>query len=314
MWFVGILSLAAMALTGVVVAFRLIALARRSGEQPEQLMGVGLLLVAVLGGPIAAIGRAPGLVATPLGDGMLCVGLAATQVGIALFAAFTCRVFRGDALWATSLLVVIAGVLGAEWLGLITASARGRTMAEILPHTRPWGIAIVATLAVVFGWTGVESFAYYAKLRRRLAIGLADPVVANRLLLWAVAGFAIVVLCTVIAASMLAGLAPLRHALPLAAIGAAAVVASVCWTLAFLPPASYLAALRRRRPTPAVVSPRCRRSRRQRVGARPCSAGERGEARSGHRLGCRAGASRPPAVSIANIAGSPLGYCFKRDS
>jgi len=242
----GILSLVAMALTGVVVGVRLLALGRRSGQQPELLMGLGLLLVAVVGGPMAAIGRTPALVATPLGDALLGIGLLATQLGIALFAAFTCRVFRGDSLWATLLVVGIAGALGVEWLGLLTASAQGRTMEEILPHTRPWGIAIVATLGLVFAWTGVESLAYYARLRRRLAIGLADPVVANRMLLWAIAGFAIAVLSSVIAACMLGGMAPLRNSLPLCAIGAAAVVASTCWALAFLPPASYLAALRRR--------------------------------------------------------------------
>jgi hypothetical protein len=45
---------------------------------------------------------------------------------------------------------------------------------------------------------------------------------------------------------MRAGLAPLRHVLPLALIGGAALGASACWTLAFLPPAAYLAALRQR--------------------------------------------------------------------
>ncbi len=243
-----ILSLASMALSGVFVGVRLLALGRRNGQQPELLMGLGLLLVAVVGAPIAGIGRAPALVATPQGDAIFGVGLAATQLGIALFAAFTWHVFRRDALWGTLGVVAVAGVLGAEWLGLMTASAQGRTMQEILPHTRPWGIAIVATLALVFGWTGVESIVYYTRLRRRLVLGLSDAAVAKRVLLWAVAGFATVVLCSVIAACMLAGMAPLQHRLPLSALSAAALVASTCWTLAFLPPASYLAALRTRDP------------------------------------------------------------------
>jgi hypothetical protein len=247
----GILSLVVMALTGIVVGFRLLALGRRSGQQPEQLLGLGSLLVAVIGGPIAAIGRAPALVATPLGDALLGVGLLATQLGIAHFAVFTGRVFRNDSLWATLLVVAIAGALGVEWRGLLDASAQGRTMEEILPHTRPWGIAIVATLGFVFAWTGVESLAYYAQLRRRLALGLGDPVVANRMLLWAIAGFGIAALSSVIAACMLGGMAPLRNALPLCAIGAAAVMSSASWALAFFPPASYLAALRRRHATAA---------------------------------------------------------------
>ena len=207
--------------------------------------------------------------------------------------------FRKDSLGATLLVVGIAGALGIEWLGLLEASTRGRTMEEILPHTRPWGIAIVATLGLVFAWTGAESLLYYQKLRRRLALGLGDPIVANRMLLWAVAGFATVLLCGVIAASMLAGMAPLQSALPLCAIGTSALVASICWTLAFFPPASYLAALLRRQAAVALAE-------------RRFSARHRG--RSCRRPSRRAPAvSRPPSRS-RTIAGSPLGYCFRRDS
>ena len=149
-------------------------------------------------------------------------------------------------MWATLLLVGLTAALGAEWLGLLHASARGATREEILPHTRPWAIAIVVTLALTFAWTGGESFAHHLRLRRQLALGLADPVVANRLLLWALSAFATVVVCAVLAACMRAGLAPLRHPLPLALIGVAALSASSCWTLAFLPPDGYLEAVRRR--------------------------------------------------------------------
>jgi hypothetical protein len=246
MRWLGILALACMALCGGVAGVRLFALGLRTRQQPELLIGLGLLSVALLGGPLAAVGRLPALLGTPLGDDVFALGLAATQLGIALFAAFTWRVFRPDALWATLALLVIAGALGAEWLGLLEASARGRTMEEILPNTRPFAIAIVATLGLVFAWSGAEALAHWARMRRQLALGLGDPVVANRFLLWALSGFATVVLCAVLAASMRAGLAPLRHVLPLALIGGAALGASACWTLAFLPPAAYLERVRRR--------------------------------------------------------------------
>jgi hypothetical protein len=242
----GILSLGLMALVGVTVGFRLLALGRRTRGQPEILIGLGLLLAAVVGAPLAAAGRAPGLALTPVGSVLFACGIAATQVGIALLCVFTWLVFRRDALWATLLLVLVVGALGAEWLGILLASASGSQLEVVLPRTRPWGIAIVGTLALVFAWSGCESLAYHARLRRQLAIGLGDPVVANRMLLWAVAGFATVTLCVAIAGCMLAGLPPLRHPLPLAAIAMAALSASACWTLAFLPPAAYLARVRAR--------------------------------------------------------------------
>lgn len=40
------------------------------------------------------------------------------------------------------------------------------------------------TCAIGFGWSGVEALLYWAKLRRRQLLGLADPVVTNRFLLW----------------------------------------------------------------------------------------------------------------------------------
>lgn len=242
----GIVPLVLMAAAGVVAGFRLLALGRRTRQLPELLIGSGLVLATVVGGPLTGVGRAPALALTPIGDALFAAGLVATQLGIALLAAFTWVVFRRDSLWATALFALIAGALGAEWLGLVTASASGATLEEVLPRTRPWGVSIVATLGIVFAWSGAESFARYLRLRRQLALGLADPVAADRILLWAIAGLATVVLCAAIAACMLAGMAPLAHPLPLVAIAATSLCSSLCWTLAFVPPAAYLARVRAR--------------------------------------------------------------------
>jgi hypothetical protein len=243
---IGLLSLGLMGGVGVIVGFRLLALGWRTRQQPELLIALGLLLAAVIGAPLAAVGRAPGIALTPFGSTVFAAGLVAVQMGIAFFCIFTWLVFRRDALWATVLMVFLVGLCGVEWLGIVQASASGDTLSVVLPRTRPWGISIVGTVAAVFAWTGFESLAHYRRLRRQLALGLADPVVTNRVWLWAVAGFATVALGTAIGGCMLAGLPPLRHPLPLAAIGVAALTASVCWGLAFLPPPAYLASIRRR--------------------------------------------------------------------
>ncbi|MEN8162342.1 MAG: hypothetical protein ABFS41_19885 [Myxococcota bacterium] len=243
---IGVLSLGIMALVSAVVGFRLLALGWRTRQQPELLIALGLLLAIVVGAPLSTVGRIPGVALTPLGDVVFASGLAAVQMGIAFFCIFTWLVFRRDALWATALMAFLVGLCGVEWLGIVTASASGDTLAVVLPRTRPWGIAIVSTVAFVFAWSGYESLAHYRRLRRQLALGLGDPVVANRLGLWAVAGFATTALCCVIDGCMLAGLAPLGHAVPLAAIGVAALTASACWTLAFLPPEAYLVSIRHR--------------------------------------------------------------------
>jgi hypothetical protein len=243
---IGVLSLGVMAVVSAVVGFRLLALGWRTRQQPELLIALGLLLALFVGAPLATLGRIPGIALTPLGSLAFASGLVGVQLGIAFFCIFNWLVFRRDALWATALMAFLVGLCGVEWLGIVHASASGDTLATVLPRTRPWGIAIVATVAAVFGWSGCESFAHYRRLRRQLALGLGDPVVANRIGLWAVAGFATLGLCAVIAGCMAAGQAPLQQPLPLAAIAVAALAASTCWTLAFLPPEAYLASIRRR--------------------------------------------------------------------
>ena len=39
-----------------------------------------------------------------------------------------------------------------------------------------------------FGWAGSEAFAQYRQARRRVRLGLCDPLVCNRFLLWALFG------------------------------------------------------------------------------------------------------------------------------
>lgn len=42
------------------------------------------------------------------------------------------------------------------------------------------------TLALIFAWGFVESARYHARMQRRAALSLADPVVTNRFLLWTI--------------------------------------------------------------------------------------------------------------------------------
>jgi hypothetical protein len=248
----GILALVALGLVGATVGARLVEVARRTRGLPELAMGLGLLCISAPGLPLATVARLPGVIATPAGDVLFGVGLAFSLAGIGLVYVFTWRVFRPDAMWARAALVAVGLALSFEWLGLMHASGRGTTLEQILPHTRPWAIAVVATVAIAFTWTAAESLHYHGMLRRRMALGLADPVVANRFLLWALGGIATALLCTALVACMRAGLAPLRHPLPLAIVSVAGMATSLSWSLAFLPPPGYLRWLRARAQTGAA--------------------------------------------------------------
>jgi hypothetical protein len=98
-------------------------------------------------------------------------------------AAFTRQVFRREDPWAAWLVVgtaalLVAGVagsaLGGDWEGF--SISNGWFWLEWVGFTLP------------FGWAGSEAFAQYRQARRRLDLGLCDPLVCNRYLLWALFG------------------------------------------------------------------------------------------------------------------------------
>lgn len=244
----GLVGVVAMMTVGVAVGLRLLQLAGRTRQLPELCAGLGLLLVCGLGHPFAVAGRTGGLVGTALGNALFGLGVGLASAGIALIYAFTWRVFRPRAAWARRVVTLAALTLAVQTAGIVRASTRARALPEILPLTRPWAIAIVATTGLGFAWTGVESARHHARLRRRLALGLADPVVVNRFLLWELSAAAVVVLTAAVGGCLAARMAVLAEPAPLIAVACAGLVASAGWALAFLPPASYVRWLARRSP------------------------------------------------------------------
>lgn len=99
------------------------------------------------------------------------------HAGVCCLAGFIWRTFRpGDRNGRAIFLGIVVLLCGNLLLF-------GVTGAYALQGTR---IHVVqsASLALVFAWAFVEAARYHARIRRRAALDLADPVVANRFLLW----------------------------------------------------------------------------------------------------------------------------------
>jgi hypothetical protein len=100
-------------------------------------------------------------------------------------------------------------------------------------------LALLAS-AAAYGWGTAEAAAYHRRLQRRLALGLADPMVVARFRLWAISGG-----CA-LAAVISSGFFLFALGRPIASEPAAFValqlalfIAAVALWLAFFPPAFY---------------------------------------------------------------------------
>jgi hypothetical protein len=93
-----------------------------------------------------------------------------------LFLSFTCVVFQPDRPWARLLVIGVSVPL----VGLY--ALRGVVGEEHL-LTR---VVLSAVRLPAFWWPLVECVKYRRRLSRQLRVGLGDPVVANRFLLWSI--------------------------------------------------------------------------------------------------------------------------------
>jgi hypothetical protein len=169
-----------------VVAVRLLKLAARTGQEPERLLGGAILCSAVLGyGVLIANlmirGDRTGADAPAFTVFLSGAGRILHDFGVTLFLLFVVRVFRPEEAWAKALQ---RGMLALLWGGVLWGGATGGFRNEIEAVGTPaWWCeyAVIWTYPV---WSMTEAYRYWGAMRRRAAIGLAEPLVANRFFLW----------------------------------------------------------------------------------------------------------------------------------
>jgi hypothetical protein len=227
----------AFTLVCLVIGLRLLLLSARTRRLPELLVGLALFLMAGVGYPLSAVARqapdlAPGMRAALGGLGALCV-----VVGVTANTAFIWLLFRRHSAWGRALLAAVA-LFG---VGLFAAESSGGSWTTGRAWFWSW---IPGAIAVSMGWGCIECARYHGLLRRRLRLGLADPVVTDRFRLYAWGtGFGLTTNCVGWVFWHL-GLEMLTHpagAPMLAVLGAGSAV--FMW-LSFLPPRAYLARVR----------------------------------------------------------------------
>jgi hypothetical protein len=219
----------------VYICVRLLLAARRTRGAAEFAMGtyqlfvVAAIVVYTVVRVLAQRGQTEDLFRIVAGANLLiALGVVALAVGV-------WRIYRPSQTWAAVLCsgFSIAVLIGWAWT----------SVGEILPTTAAATTSnafFVATRSAVYLWGGFEGFHYHRMMRRRVALGLGDPVVAHQILLWGFFSLAMGSLAvTTLAAGYLLGDAYSTWTPALFMTPVVSLIASICLWLGFFPPASY---------------------------------------------------------------------------
>jgi len=230
------LGIVVMIAADAVVGARLLLVARRTRQVPELAFGLSFLLLGVVGYPLSIAARRaadPGC--------MLAAALTAQDLACLAMYVATWRSFRPGDPWARGVVVTAACAFTLSLLGDSLAT-EGWALRDGGPA---YYLGFVAR-AAAFLWAALEAGRYHAMLRRRLTLGLADPVLVDRFRLWTLAsasiglGFAVFLLGRLFTANVA------ESPLVLGASSVVGVSAGVAMLLAFAPPAAYLHRVRER--------------------------------------------------------------------
>jgi hypothetical protein len=200
-------------------------------------MGLAYLAAPGSGYPLVVLG--PALPDRTLGSIFFAIGETGIVLGVSLFFFFNAKVFRSRSALAYaaagvgSLLMAVSGVEIIR--GQIALGAGSIALASV----RSASIVLLIVLGLGYAWTAVEGARHYRLMLRRARFGLGDPLVANRFLLWAIAGSLQVLSAVVAATSLQSGGNMMTDAAPLFATSLVGAFNTALLVLIFIPPAWY---------------------------------------------------------------------------
>jgi hypothetical protein len=240
------IAVGVMVLANAVVGLSLLRTAARTRRAPELLIGLGLTGMGPVSQALTAFagtGRLPAGEVDPVLHGLAAVG---STVGMCCIYGFVLVVFRPGVAWARVLTALAVVTLVAANVGSVASLLRAAPDVHSREVLHGWGVVILLGFTLAFGWAALESGAYWWNARKRLRLGLIDPVVANRFLLWAVASASAFLLGVCFTGLQLDGQQVTGALLPSLLTMVVSLVTGSAMYLAFLPPRAYLAWVERR--------------------------------------------------------------------
>ena len=238
-------------LTSLVTGARMLMLWHRTRQLPEFVLGLGLFTMGGLGYPLTLLAEFGAFLPDGARSALVGANYVDTILGQILVVYFTIHVFRPTSGWARGSLWIVAGLFITVFVNhVVTKGLRPVNLGGA-----PAPIAQTLLTVVCLGWAGLESFLYYLKLRRRRIIGLADPLLVNRVLLWAIGMFCAMTITAVSAAFTALGIAFNQSTIGILTTGVMGTGCSLSVWFAFFGPAWYVRWVRGGEPASEAVSP-----------------------------------------------------------
>lgn len=231
----GMIGFGSFLAVSLAVGTRLLLLARRTRKLPELAMGLNFLLAGFIGYALLVAAESLHLFPERLAGYGSFVGVTGISLGGVLVCLFTQRVFHAHSRVALAALLLLGG-----WFAL---SSYGAWVLNVEKEQQGFGFWLGRWgtnlgMFAAYGWSTGESLRYYALMRRRVRIGIGDPLVANRFLLWGIGTLATLLVALLYIGTQLFG----HYELPASLIGVSStlvLVSAIAEWLAFLPPRSY---------------------------------------------------------------------------
>lgn len=242
------IGFAAFFVASLTVGVRLVALWFRTRELPELLIGLGVLGIGPVGFGIATVAELVRADRPGLARFAMVVSMVAIGSGVFSKYLFNWRVYHPQRA-KVGLVALTAGVL---LVGCLVDD-----MATGLDSPYRIGPAYLIRTALQIGcllWGSAEALIYWRKMKRRLALGLADPLVTNRFFLWGLgagaAGFGSLVGVT---GQLATGQLPIDVPWLMMSSSLHGLTAAVAMWLAFVPTVAYRRFIESRAPQTPVA-------------------------------------------------------------
>ncbi len=233
------------AFTGIT-GIRVLVLAAHTRQLPELLLGCSYLVGGMLGWSLLLVAGAL-LVGRPdlhvLTEVLQAGGSFCLNLGVVAASLFTWRVFNPRSVPIALLFFAQLAVLLADFVhnGVMMHLA-------IPPATDPWFYPGMFGRDLTYVWLPIVALRYWNMLRKRLPLGLSDPVTTNRVLLWGLTGVVTFLYCVVAGITAYLDLWVRYGEAMFLCTGVMMSVGALLGWLAFVPPARYLAWVEGRAP------------------------------------------------------------------